>query len=531
MENIPELPTLNALEKIPAPKPDAASEPVVVVELPAPLPEIASLPTPSIPAPTMTATASVPPPAPVVSLQPTPPPAPVVQPSPPPPAAPIVSTKSPLRPVSPDPVQEAVTRATTAPHKPVATLAPQRSPGPAARAVVEAEATPVPVAAEEPRKPERLLSLDAFRGFIMLLMASGGLGIAKVAEKFPDTIWAKIAPWLEHTKWAGYHTPWDMIQPSFMFMVGVAMPFSYTKRLERGDSEWSLFFHALGRSLVLIALGVFCSSGIKDGTNYIFTNVLSQIGLGYIFLYALWRMGGWGQVLGTLCILVGYWTWFAGTPAMTPPASTYPEGVLTGDFAHWNMGANPAAAFDVWFLNLFPRLKPYELTAATGGYQTLNFIPSIATMGIGLLVGRFLRTDRTAGSKAATLIAVGGALIALGLVAGEYACPIVKRIWTPSWVLYSGGIATVLLAFFILEVEVIGARWLAWPLAYVGMNSILVYLLSQFSKPWIKDRLHQHLEPDIFTGPFAPMIESGMVLGVIWVLCWWLYRQRAFLRI
>jgi predicted acyltransferase len=423
-----------------------------------------------------------------------------------------------------DPLAEALGRTEHNPPTPRLDIQPWSSTS-STQHVMEAEAAPVP---EQPRKTQRLLSLDAFRGVIMLLMASGGFGIPALAKKFPDTIWATIAPYLEHVKWTG-GVPWDMIQPSFMFMVGVAMPFSYANRMERGASSWELFFHALGRALVLVLLGVLCASGAKDSTNWAFTNVLAQIGLGYVFLFLLWRSGTWGQVLGTLCILVGYWTWFAGTPALPPAASAYPEGVLTGDFAHWNMNANPAATFDVWFLNLFPRTTPF--TFSEGGYQTLNFIPSIATMCLGLMAGRFLRTDRPAGHKVASLICAGGVLIALGLVAGEYACPIVKRIWTPSWVLYSGGIATTLLAVFYLEVEVVGARWLAWPFAVIGMNSILVYLLSQFSKGWIKDRLHQHLEPDLFTGAFAPMIESAMVLGVIWILCWWLYRQRAFLRI
>lgn len=392
-------------------------------------------------------------------------------------------------------------------------------------AVVEAEETSAPAT---PRREERLLSLDAYRGAIMLLMVSGGLGIVQMGKQFPDTVWASLAPLLNHVPWQG-GVPWDMIQPAFMFMVGVSMPFSYAKRMESGESGWQLFFHALGRAMVLVLLGVLCSSGAKDVTNWTFTNVLSQIGLGYVFLFLMWRTGTWGQLLGSLAILGGYWAWFAYSPLQPPAVTTYPEGVFEGFFAHWNMNANAASAFDQWFLNRFPRIEPF--VASEGGYQTLNFIPAIVTMCMGLIAGRFIRSDRTHAEKVVGLIGVGAAVTVLGIIAGDQLCPIVKRIWTPSWVLFSGGIVTILLASFYFAVEVLRARWLAWPLAVVGMNSILVYLLDKFSKGWIKDRLHQHLEPDMFKGQFAPMIESGAVLGVIWLLCWYLYRQRAFLRI
>lgn len=379
-----------------------------------------------------------------------------------------------------------------------------------------------------PPPVERLLSIDAFRGVTMLLMASGGLGIVQVAKSFPDTPLAKIAPHLQHVTWSGW-TAWDMIQPAFMFLVGVSMPFSHDRRLERGGSSWGLFFHALWRSLVLVALGVLCASQGKPGTNWIFTNVLAQIGLGYTFLFLLWRLGTWGQVLGTLGILGGYWAWFAFDPVQPPHASTPAADVLGGFFAQWNMHVNPAARFDVWFLNLFPRSEPFVLNE--GGYTTLNFVPSIATMCLGLMAGRFLRTRRSHVSKAQGLILGGALLLALGWSASEYACPLVKRIWTPSWVLFSGSIVMLTLAGFYCLVELMKGRFLAWPYAIVGMNSIFVYMATQLSTPWIKDTLKKHFNPHMFEGLYGPIIERGSVLVILWLACWWLYRQRAFIRI
>jgi heparan-alpha-glucosaminide N-acetyltransferase len=127
-------------------------------------------------------------------------------------------------------------------------------------------------------RTERLMGLDAYRGFIMLAMASGGFGLAKLATHFPESPpWQTFAYQLEHVPWRGGGF-WDLIQPSFMFMVGVAMPFSSAGRRAQGQSWSRLFRHALVRSLILIALGVFLSSTGSKQTNYTFANVLCQMG-------------------------------------------------------------------------------------------------------------------------------------------------------------------------------------------------------------------------------------------------------------
>ncbi|MCX7888094.1 MAG: DUF5009 domain-containing protein, partial [Verrucomicrobiae bacterium] len=118
-------------------------------------------------------------------------------------------------------------------------------------------------------KTGRLVSLDAFRGFTMLAMVSGGLGIRQLAKKQPDSIWASIAPQLEHAEWIGC-TAWDIIMPAFLFIVGVAMPFSFARRAADGQSWWQQWRHALIRSGVLVLLGVMLYAQ-RDRT-YSFTN-------------------------------------------------------------------------------------------------------------------------------------------------------------------------------------------------------------------------------------------------------------------
>jgi heparan-alpha-glucosaminide N-acetyltransferase len=130
----------------------------------------------------------------------------------------------------------------------------------------------------------RLVSLDAFRGAIMILMASGGLAFPGIAESFPDNrIWQFVGIQTEHAVWAGC-TLWDLIQPVFMFMVGVALPWSIANRRNRGETLWQSWRHALMRSAVLVLLAVFLSSAWSRQTEWVFPNVLAQIGLGYPYL-------------------------------------------------------------------------------------------------------------------------------------------------------------------------------------------------------------------------------------------------------
>ena len=395
---------------------------------------------------------------------------------------------------------------------------------------------PIPATGRPPVKSggsARLVSLDAYRGFIMLAMASAGFGIPSVAKQLPDSLWTRLAWHTDHVAWIG-GSFWDMIQPSFMFMVGVALPFSVTRRREQGDSNTQLFTHALVRSFILVALGVFLASTSDKRTNYIFTNVLAQIGLGYLFVFLLVGRGVRVQFGALLTVLIGYWLVFLLYPA--PPGDLdlakyglKPEDLLPGTFAHWTKSWNFAAAFDRWFLNLFPRDKPFVFNS--GGYQTLNFVPSMATMILGLLTGELLRSGAPQKLIVRRLLIAGAVCLALGLLAGATVCPIVKRIWTPSWTLYAGGWTLWILAAFYWAVEVRGAKRWTLPLVVVGMNSIAIYLLFQLMSGWIRGTLKIHLPDAWFTGPYTAMVERTSVWLVLWLICAWLYRRKIFLKI
>jgi predicted acyltransferase len=389
--------------------------------------------------------------------------------------------------------------------------------------------------------PTRLQSLDAYRGFVMLAMASGGLGLARVAQRFPESEpWGRLAFHVDHVAWRGCSF-WDLIQPSFMFMVGVALPYSYASRLSRGESPGKMFAHAVWRAFALVLLAVFLSSpawvtahapaqgtavGVAgtllnrhDGmTNFVFTNVLAQIGLGYVFVYLLVGRGLRAQFGVIAAIFVGYTLFFGLYPVSGE-----------GWFAHWQKNANAAHAFDVWFLNLFPRAEQFYFNE--GGYQTLNFVPSLITMILGLMAGEMLRGPRRPWDKFRVLVTAGAACLALGWVAGQVVCPLVKRIWTPSWAVYSAGWTFLLLAAFYLVIDLRGWRRWALPLVVVGMNSIAMYCMAQLMKGWVRGTLKTHFGQDIFTGTYGPIIDAAAVLFVLWLFCLWMYRQKVFVRI
>lgn len=397
-----------------------------------------------------------------------------------------------------------------------------------------------------PPSPERLSSLDAYRGFTMLLMASEAFGLDAIAKQYPESsIWKAIGYNFSHVEWVGGGL-WDMIQPSFMFLVGVSMAYSYSNRAARGQTYGSMFLHALWRAFLLTALGVLLRS------RWTFEDVLSQIGLGYIFLFLLWNRPWWLVLSAAIAVLGGYWYYFYQYPLPGPDFDLASVGVtpefasqhnLTGLAAHWNKNTNPAHFADVKFLGLFPRAEPYRFNG--GGYLTLSFIPSLGTMLFGLLAGMWLRADRPKAAKFRGLAVAGVVFVATGFALGYFGlCPVVKRIWTPSWAIYSTGWALLALSFFYGVMDVLGWKGWAWPGVVVGMNSIAMYVMAKLLPGWIErtltglsggDWIYHVFDPAaVAEGPsitYAPFVESALVLLVLWFFCYLLYRNRVFIRI
>jgi heparan-alpha-glucosaminide N-acetyltransferase len=413
-----------------------------------------------------------------------------------------------------------------------------------------------PAADKKPFLAQRLVSLDVYRGLIMITLAFNGFGLAATArnhlQQDPQSeTWATVFHHFEHVEWTGCGY-WDLIQPSFMFMVGVAMPFSYARRRQQGASQPRMLAHAVLRSLVLIFLGIFLISNFSRSTDWSLMNVLTQIGLGYTFLFLLRGRSLGTQLLCAAALLIGTWLLYVAWPGtgVDPATGNNSEGIqvvskewaqkhLQGISPAWHKNANAGHFIDRTLLNLLPQKEPFQFNR--GGYQTINFLPSLATMLFGLLCGELLRSNRGGGVKIAILLLAG----ILGLSAGyllDWAgiCPLIKRIWTPSWALFSTGWCCLILGSLFAVVDALKLRFWTFPLVVVGVNSIAIYCMGQLLKPWTERTLQIHLGQDVFSrvtawlgldAGFRPMVQLTMIGLVFWLICLWMYRQKIFIRI
>ena len=389
-------------------------------------------------------------------------------------------------------------------------------------------------------KPERLVSLDAYRGFVMFLMAAEVLRLPGLASHFPGSWWwDQISFHNEHVAWtwASLH---DLIQPSFSFMVGVALPFSLASRAAREQSSLRMWSHALWRSLLLIMLGVFLRSVGKEQLNWTFEDTLSQIGLGYPFLFALGFCGWKRRSFALTLILVGYWAFFANyspAPDYDPALANIPKDWthnFTGFAAHWDINNNAAWAFDRWFMNLFPRAK--EFLGNPGGYCTLSFVPTLGTMILGLFAGQWLKDRSSIGNTVLKLFVAGAACFAAGVLLHSLGlCPIVKKIWTPSWTLFSGACCFWLMGLFYVLIDAIDRKAWAWPLVVIGSNSIAMYCMAHLFEGFIREGFntvfHKGWAQRLAGEVWGDTMQGAAILLTLWLILVWMYRRKIFLRV
>jgi heparan-alpha-glucosaminide N-acetyltransferase len=348
---------------------------------------------------------------------------------------------------------------------------------------------------------KRYLALDAYRGFIMLLLASEGFGFSELHN---DPTWGRVASWFNHVPWEGA-VFWDMIQPAFMFMVGVAMPFAFAKRAEQGATPRDNLRHVLGRSLRLIIMSQIL---ICVGAGHIKLQliiVLSQIAFTYFLSYLImqwkWR---WQAVAGVA--LLAFWT-----------ALLFLFPGPDGPFSKTN---HVGLVVDRWIFH-------YDYDPA---YSTLNFIASTVWTLTGVWAGRLLMGPKTQ-RETLKLLTGGMALsFAAGLSLSPW-IPMIKQLCTPSFVLYSLGWVLFMLIGFYLVIEVLGFRKWTFPLVVLGANSIFIYSLSMVLRGWLDRAVGVFTFHYEWIGTLAPVAQSCTVLAVMWYLCYWLYQRRIFLKL
>jgi heparan-alpha-glucosaminide N-acetyltransferase len=391
----------------------------------------------------------------------------------------------------------------------------------------------------------RLISLDTFRGLVMVLLIFDGFHLYQTSRNFPDSrLWQTLGAQFEHSEWSGC-TLWDLILPSFMFIVGVSMAFSYGRRRELGQSWSKMFRHALFRSVVLVVLGVFLfrmTLPIISGL----LNVLAQIGLGYVLVFLLWSRPAWVQALTAGIVLLATWVAYgfyatsgisSDTTALlwwTADPSAWAQAHLSGLAPQWHANANFGAAADAWLFEVL-NAGGSDFRPGLGGYQVVAFIPASVMMIFGLMAGELLRTNRSQGRKVATLALAGAAGLGAGWILHVGGvCPLIKKIYTPSFALFATGWCLLLLAAIHALTVAVGWRRWTWPLVIVGLNSIVMYCLYMLVRPFTAEACRRFLGPDVFLSlgeRYAPTVEAVLVGATFWLVALWLYRQRIFIRI
>ncbi len=348
---------------------------------------------------------------------------------------------------------------------------------------------------------KRYLALDAFRGFIMIMLAAEGFGFGALRN---DPVWGGLAYQFGHVPWEG-GVFWDMIQPSFMFMVGVAMPFALARRIERGATFRDNFHHIVSRALKLILLSqiLMCISGNR--LHFQLINVLSQIAFTYFLSFLIMQLRFRWQAIAAAFLLVFHWGLFVMFPG--------PEGPFS-------QTGNVGQMFDYAVLGYnYP-----------GKYVTINFLSSTVTTLFGVWTGLLLKSDRTRAQKLKILAGSMAACFVLGLALSPV-IPLVKRIWTPSFTLYSTGwVLFMMLAFFWL-IEVRGYRKFAFPLVVVGMNSIFIYSVGILFGGGIRRAVGVFTGNFTWVGALATVVLHACSLLFMWYVCYWLYKRKIFFKL
>lgn len=351
----------------------------------------------------------------------------------------------------------------------------------------------------------RLVSLDAYRGLIMLTLLCGGIFHSLAGHP----VWSWLARHNEHVAWEGA-VYWDLIQPAFMYMVGVAMPFAFAARSARGDAWSAQALHAVRRATMLVVIGVLLDHIGAERVQVGFIRVLQQIAFGYLVAFLVLGRSVQTQGLVVAGILVGYHVLWTFNP-WNGPAGPWAQG-----------NENIGSVFDLWLIG-----RNYS-----GYYVGMNAIPSSATIILGVMAGQHILTSRDTRRTATTLALAGVAGVALGLVLGAW-FPLIKRIWTPSFTVYSAGWTTLMLAAFYWAVEVRQWRRWAFPLVVVGMNSIAAYVIGNAFGGWFRSasRAWTGLLAPSLGDVWLPVVQHALFALAAWSVLLWLYRRRIFFKV
>jgi predicted acyltransferase len=363
---------------------------------------------------------------------------------------------------------------------------------------------------------ERLYSLDALRGFDMFWILGGEEIFHSLAKATGSPFWVGIANQFTHPEWNGFHL-YDLIFPLFLFLAGVATPFSIGRELEKGASKSQLVLRVIKRAVILILLGLVVNNGLKTLKSIDeirFASVLGRIGIAYMFanIIYLYANRKW-QIAWFWFFIIGYWLLLKFTSA-----PGFPAGDLT-------MAGNFASYMDRLIL---PGRLYLTIHDPEGLFST---IPAISTGLLGVLAGTLLKTGRQDKARKAMLLAITGVVFLVIAQIWNLDFPINKNLWTSSFVMHVGGISLLLLALFYYVIDVLGYKSWAFFFKVIGMNSILIYISSKFIDwnyatagffGWLGDWIGK---------PYNIVVMAICFIMIKWLFLYFLYRKKTFLKV
>lgn len=362
----------------------------------------------------------------------------------------------------------------------------------------------------------RLLSLDALRGFDMLWII-GGSSVVSALASYTDAGWLKaIAAQMEHVPWNGFHF-YDLIFPLFMFISGIAIPYSVKSALAKNPSKSKLFLRFLKRMIILVLLGMLYNGVFQDGfATARYASVLGQIGIAYFFASVIYTFSG--SVKSTLIWIAGI---LAGVSVMQLfiPVPGFGPGVFT-----------PEGSMNGYIDRLY---LPGRLAYFNGIFDALGILSVVSAIGItlmGIIAGKILQNKTFSDYRKTGILALCGIVLIPTAVLLSPVYPIVKVCWTTTYNMLAGGISFLLIALFYLVIDVWGYRKWTYFFRIIGMNSIFVYLLGRivpvgvitgFFVGWIIKPL----------GGFGEVIGAVVIVAAEWLLLWFMYKKNVFVKV
>ena len=369
---------------------------------------------------------------------------------------------------------------------------------------------------EQPKSNQRLFSLDALRGFDMFWIIGAEEIFHEMGKITGTPFWNALSSQFNHPDWNGF-TFYDMIFPLFLFLAGVATPYSIGKQMEKGQPRKSLLVRVIKRGLILVVLGVIYNNGLRilPLDEIRFPSVLGRIGLAYMFaniIYLYTKQKG--QIIWFFSILIGYWLLLAFNAA-----PGYPMGSLT-------MEGNFASYLDSLII-------PGKLYLGIHDPEGLiSTIPAISTALLGIFTGNLLKnTSAEKKKKTAIRIFVIGIILIIVAQIWNTIFPINKNLWTSSFVLQCGGISMLLMTLFYYIIDILGYQKWAFFFKVIGMNSILIYMIGGFINwKYTTSALFGWLG-QLVGEPYNAVVLVFCFLAVQWAFLYFLYKKKIFLRV